>query len=106
MRITSMVSVIAVVSIGSASIAAQQPTNGLPPKENLFGPSTKTPSSPRVLFPGPRPEQRLAPKPTVVCGLTLIPADSNVDPAIRHDVPENGPKFSIRSVDPKLCRPQ
>jgi hypothetical protein len=104
MRITSMVSFVAVVCIESASIAAQQPSNGLPPKENLFGPPTRTPSSPRLLFPTPRPEVRVAPKPTVVCGLTLIPGDPNVDPAIRHDVPEDGPRFSIRSVDPKLCR--
>ena len=110
MRIASLVSFVAVASIGSVSIAAQQPTNGLPPKENLFGnligPPTKTPSSPRLLFPTPRPELRSAPKPTVVCGLTLIPGDPNVDPAIRHDVPEDGPRFSIRSVDPKLCRRQ
>ena len=114
MRITAIVSFVAVVHIGSASIAAQQPTNALPPKEkpfgNLFGPPTKTPSPPRFLFPTPalnqHPELHLVPKPTVVCGLTLIPADPKVDPAIRHDVPEDGPRFLIRSVDPKLCRRQ
>ena len=113
MRIAAMISVVGVVSIGSASIAAQQPPNGLS-KENLTGslfwPPTKTPSSPRPLFPSPtltqRPELRLAPKPTVVCGLTVIPADPNIDPGIWHDVPEDGPRFLIRSVDPRLCRRQ
>ena len=112
MRITSIVGFVAVVHIGSASIAAQQPTDGLPPKAdpfgNLFAPSSKPPSPPRFLFPTPTfnqpPGVRLAPKPTVVCGLTLIPGDPNVDPAIRHEVPEDGPRFLIRSVDPKLCR--
>jgi hypothetical protein len=113
LRITAMVSFVSAVYIGSVSIAAQQPTNGLSkenPSGNLFWPPTKTPSSPRLLFPSPtlsqRPELRLAPKPTVVCGLTLIPADPKTDPAIRHDVPEDGPRFSIRSVDPHLCRRQ
>ena len=114
MRITAMVSFVSVVYIGSVSIAAQQPTDGLPPKENpignLFWPPPKTPSAPRLLFPSPtlnqRPELRLAQKPTVVCGLTLIPGDPNIDPAIRHDVPQDGPRFSIRSVDPQLCRRQ
>ena len=112
MRITAIVSFVAVVYIGSAAMAAQQPMNGLPPQKNPFGnlfqPPVKTPSPPRLLFPRPTFNQRLdlpvAPNPTVVCGLTLIPADPKVDSAIRHDVPENGPRFSIRSVDPKLCR--
>jgi hypothetical protein len=107
MRITATVAFVAVVSIGSASIAAQQP-NGLLPKANppgsLFAPSSKPPSPPRFLFPTPTPDVRLAPKPTVVCGMTLIPADPNVDPGIRREVPEDGSRFSIRSVDPTICR--
>jgi hypothetical protein len=109
MRITAILAFVAVVQIGSASIAAQQPANGLLPKANTFGnlfaPPSKPPSPQRFLFPTPAPSGvRLAPKPTVVCGLTLIPADPNVDPAIRHAVPEDGARFAIRSVDPKLCR--
>ena len=96
MRITAILAFVAVVSIGSASIAAQQ-------RANLFAPSK--PSKPtRFLFPTRTPGVQPAPKPTVVCGLTLIPADPNVDPKIRREVPEDGPKFSIQSVDPKVCR--
>ena len=115
MRITAMVAFVAAVHIGSASIAAQQPTNGLPPQAspfgNLFAPKREPSSSPRFLLPSPAPrlnqppEAHRVPNPTVVCGLTLIPADPNVDPAIRHEVPEDSPKFLIRSVDPKVCRP-
>ncbi|HEV8397632.1 MAG TPA: hypothetical protein VGQ37_25290 [Vicinamibacterales bacterium] len=116
MRITAIVAFVAVVHIGSASIAAQQPTDGLRPKGNplgnLFALSSKPPSPPRFLFPTPTPtptlnqpsDPRVAAKPTVVCGLTLIPADPNVDRAIRHEVPEDGPRFLIRSVDPRICR--
>lgn len=106
MRITASIAFVAVVHIGSASLAAQQPANGVPPRANLFGNqfarSSKPSSPPRFLF--PTPTFNPPPKPTVVCGLTLIPGDPNVDPAIRHEVPEDGPRFSIRSVDPKLCR--
>ena len=114
MRITAIVAFVAVVHIGSSSLAAQQPANGLTPRAssfgNLFAPKSKPPSPPRFLFPTPTPtltqhsDLHLAPQSTVVCGLTLIPGDPNVDPAIRHEVPEDGPRFSIRSVDPKLCR--
>ena len=114
MRITSIVGFVAAVHIGSASIAAQQATDGLPPQAspfgNVFAPKSKPPSTPRFLFPTPTPtfnqppDARLAQKPTVVCGLTLIPADPNVDPGIRYEVPEDGPKFLIRSVEPRLCR--
>ena len=114
MRIAAILAFVAVVHVESASIAGQQPTNGLPPKAspfgNLFAPKSKPRSTPRFLFPTPTPtlkqspDVHLAPEPTVVCGLTLIPADPNVDPAIRHEVPEDGPRFLIRSVDPKLCR--
>jgi hypothetical protein len=95
MRITAIVAFVAVVHIASASIAAQQP---------------KPSSQPRFLFPTPAPtlnqpaDARFASKPTVVCGLTLIPGDPNVDPAIRREVPEDGPRYSIRTVEPKLCR--
>ena len=113
MRIIGIVAFVAAVHIGSASLAAQQPTNGLPeasPFGSLFAQKSKPPSPPRFLFPTPSPRRnqpsgaRVVQEPTVVCGLTLIPGDSNVDPAIRREVPEDGPKFSIRSVDPKICR--
>ena len=108
MRLTAILTFVAVAQIGSASMLAQQPANGLPPKANLFGnqlPAPSKPSSPpRFLFPTPAPNVRPAPKSTVVCGMTLIPGDPNIDPGIRHDVPGNGPAFPIGSVDPKVCR--
>jgi hypothetical protein len=114
MQITAIMAFVAVVHIGSASIGAQQPADGLPPQAspfgNLFAPSSKPPSPPRFLFPTPTPRLNqpqgvpLAQKPAVVCGMTLIPGDPNVDPGIRHEVPEDGPKYLIRSVDSKHCR--
>ena len=114
MRITAMVAFVALVPIGPASSAAQQPANGAPPSVHAFGslfvPPSKPPSAPRFLFPTPppalnRPQDAAGTsKPAVVCGLTLIPGDPDVDPAIGRDVPRDGPRFSIRSVVPKVCR--
>jgi hypothetical protein len=108
MRIAAFVSFVAVVHIGSSSLGAQQSTNGLAPRANLFAPSSKPASPPRYLFPTPLSQAhaaaQAAKKPTVVCGMTLIPGDPNVDLGIRRDLPEGGPRNSIRSVDPKVCR--
>ena len=114
MRLTAIVSLVAVVLVGSASVSAQQPANGKPPTANLsgslFAPTSKPPAPRRFLFPTPAPtlnqpsRARLAQKPTVVCGLTMIPGDPNVDPAIGKEVPEDASTFSIRSVDPKVCQ--
>lgn len=113
MRIAAIIAFVALVHVGSAPLAAQQRPNA-PPKAspfgngNLFAPPSKPASPPRFLFPTPMfkqsPGARLASKPAVVCGLTLIPGDPDVDPAIRREVPADGPRFAIRSVDPKLCR--
>jgi hypothetical protein len=112
MRITVVVAFVAAGSIGSASIAAQQPVGGLQLKDNplgnLFAAQSKASSPRRFLFPTPTPKidepARLPQRPTVACGLTMIPGDPNVDPGIRHEVPENGSRFSMRAVDPKICR--
>ena len=118
MRFAAIVAFVAVVHAGSASTAAQQPTDGSPlgvtPFADLFAAKSKPAAPPRFLFPtpAPTPTPRLnqppdvpsGQQPTVVCGMTMIPADPNVDPAIRREVPEGGPRFLIRSVDPTICR--
>src|SRR5438128_2196303 len=101
MRITGIVSLVAVVCIGSASIVGQQPTNGLPPKENRFGEPVRVADQDAlaatlpVSDPGAQSASGATPrsKTDSRLRLTLTPADPNVDPAIRHDVPEDGPRF-------------
>jgi hypothetical protein len=47
-----------------------------------------------------------APKPRVVCGMTVIPADPAIDAAIGHPAPRpDGVKFTLRMVEPPACRP-
>jgi hypothetical protein len=44
-----------------------------------------------------------APKPSVVCGMTVIPADPAIDPKIRVAPPDNGVKFAMKVVEPTVC---
>ena len=106
MRLTAIVAFVAAVHVGSTPLAAQQPANGLPPVSSFasqFAPKRTPPSEPRFLFPTPAPTLNPRPKPAVACGLTLIPGDPNVDGGIRREIPADGPRYSIRPVDPKLC---
>ena len=42
-------------------------------------------------------------KPTVLCGMTLVPVDPNLDAAIRHTVPRDGVRWTVRAVPPPAC---
>jgi hypothetical protein len=88
-----------------AWFGAPQPAN---PFGNLFGQRPKTGLKPPSLRTTPLPDQRtvysVPQQPAVVCGMTLIPADPNLDPAIRRALPENGPDFAIRTLVPRICQ--
>jgi hypothetical protein len=44
-------------------------------------------------------------KPRVVCGMMVIPADPNIDAAIRHPIPEgDASKFTLKIVTPLACQ--
>jgi len=76
------------------------------PFANLFGsPLQRNPTS-RLLplfqaSPVVPPESST--KPFVVCGMTLVPVDPNLDAAIRHTVPRGGVRWTIRAVPPPAC---
>jgi hypothetical protein len=75
------------------------------PPMNLFG--QKRPAfKPYIVDWGARPsaDQKSTPKPTVVCGTTLVPADPKVDPKIRKAVPDAGVTFTLRAVPPAICK--
>ena len=50
-------------------------------------------------------EQALAAAPSVVCGMTLIPADPKIDPKIRVPSQDGRVRYTIRSVEPTICKP-
>ena len=44
-------------------------------------------------------------KPRVVCGMTLIPGDPTIDPAMVHPVPKKDHlKFTLQTVVPPACQ--
>jgi hypothetical protein len=128
MRIAFIVALLAGGLAGPASVSAQDrsasvqasPTNReltlspwfavahpTTPFGNLFAPRARvarkpSPSNTQLL--DGRPERRPEQPSTVRCGMTLIPADPKVDPAIRHAIPENGAQFTMQTVPPQVCR--
>ena len=44
------------------------------------------------------------PQSKVICGMTIIPADPNVDPKFVKPVPDQATKFTLRQATPAICR--
>jgi len=42
--------------------------------------------------------------PTVICGMTMIPADPRVDPKMKVAAEERGTIFTMRVVPPTVCK--
>ena len=49
------------------------------------------------------PAAGVAGKPEIKCGMTMIPADPGIDPLIAIS-PPNGTRFTIRAIEPPICR--
>lgn len=75
------------------------------PPTKLFD-QKKPALKPYVVDWGARPstDQPVPPKSTVVCGMTLVPADPKVDPKMRKAAPDAGVTFTLRAVPPAICR--
>jgi hypothetical protein len=44
-------------------------------------------------------------KPAVVCGMTMRPADPSIDPKIAVTRPDRATKYTMRLIDPTICKP-
>ena len=51
-----------------------------------------------------RPAPGVAGKPEVKCGMTMIPADPSIDPLMAISPPRDGTSFTIRAIEPSICR--
>jgi hypothetical protein len=49
----------------------------------------------------PRTNVRPSPQPRVVCGMTIVPADPRIDPAIVKPTPPG--HFTLRTLRPAMC---
>jgi hypothetical protein len=111
MRQTSVVVLAAAVIAGASAVsvsAQQQRSLG-----DLFGSQkSKVQKEKKKAEKAEKERQRLfgqpvAPtvvQPTVVCGMTLMPADPQHDPGIRRTPPTNGQTFTMKPIVPKDCQ--
>ncbi len=95
---------VAVLLTTSVAASAQGPIKPRPeknPYRNLFDDSGRARHPTATMnVPAPAP-----PKPVVVCGMRIIPADPRVDSKIRV-APPTGVEHSMRTVTPSVCRPE
>ena len=83
-------------------VAAQE----FKPPANLFGQKKPAPRPPSIDWNWrPSADAKTPAQPTVVCGMTLVPADPKVDPKMRVAVPERGVVFTLRTIQPTICKP-
>jgi hypothetical protein len=89
------------------AIAGQRPSSPSPttrfgalrqaqPYKNLFTPATPAPVATQSAALEPS-------KPTVVCGMTLIPTNPKIDPKIRVTPKADGTRYTIRAIEPPTC---
>ena len=115
-RLVAPFSLLAWVAASSIVPAQSQPPAGPPGGGQRPFPAPR-PGQPRPLFPVPDLRQRLNPVPLplpgsvgallstipgVVCGTTLIPADSAVDRKMTRPAPADR-EFTIRTMAPTVC---
>ena len=87
----------------AGQVAAQE--FKFPPPADLFGQGKPAPKSPAIDWKA-GPAAETAAKPSVVCGMTLIPADPKLDPKMRIAPQDNGVKYAMRVDPPPVCAPQ
>lgn len=108
MRVLSLLVLLGFTLVSPTAVLAQRQVS--PPFSKLFRPpatSREQPSTPTVPF-GANPMNKAVfparPPVKIVCGMTLVPVDSSLDPKIEHPVPSTRTKFTLRTVKPPACR--
>jgi len=108
MKFASGVLVAAALMLTAPSSASAQSANGIGKYGSLFEPpkplgvvSNRAPTQ-KVPFSLKAPAAS-AEKPSVVCGMTLLPGNGALDPRIKR-VPPSGQRFSISPIEPTICR--
>jgi hypothetical protein len=91
------------IALPAAAAAAEQAADWKP-SISLSAP--KPAFKPYVVDWGARPsvDRQAAPRPTVVCGMTLMPADPTFDPQMKVTVPDRGVAYSMRAVPTTVCK--
>lgn len=108
MRVISLIAILSFTILVSPTVAAAQNYSAplfkkvfRPPSTSLFAPAAPTVPLDRKSVAKSPLLSRLPPR--VVCGMTVVPVDSSLDPKIQHPVPSNGTKFTLRIRKPPVC---
>ena len=108
MRVISLIAILSFAFLASPVAAAPQNYS-----DPLFTKLFRSPSSPFVKPAAPTvpfDPKSVAPSPLllrlpprIVCGMTVVPVDSSIDPKIVRPVPSGGTKFTLRIYKPPVC---
>src|SRR5450631_6793 len=72
---------------------------------DLFGQKKTAPAQPKVDWNRrPSTDQNTAASPSIVCGMTVVPGDAKVDPKMSVVVPDRGVTFTMRVIQPTICK--
>jgi len=75
------------------------------PPANLFEEKKPVQKPPKIDWNWRPPADKTSTaKPAVVCGMTLVPADPKVDAKMRVPAPDSGLTFTLRSIQPTICK--
>lgn len=75
------------------------------PPPNPFGQRKPAPKAPSIDWNWrPSADAKAPAQPTIICGMTVVPADPRVDPKMRVAAPARGVTFTMRTVPPTICR--
>jgi hypothetical protein len=107
MRVATLGAVLAGLIVASTPLLAQTPSGvQASPYGSFFGTPARKVAPPPIRFaatPSVASSTERT-KSTVVCGLTLIPADPKIDAGIRRSTPQSNIAFSTRRIEPTICR--
>jgi hypothetical protein len=90
---------------GAAALVRPAPkSTWAPDKKNPYSKLfvlTRQPSTQAAPPPAPA---GVAGKPEIKCGMLVTPADPSIDPKIAVSRPPDGTRFTIRAIEPSICR--
>jgi hypothetical protein len=78
-----------------------------PPASFFIQSKQPTPKPPRIDWNWrPSADETSGAKATVVCGMTLVPGNPNIDPGMRVTAPSSGVFYTLRTSPPTICKGQ
>jgi hypothetical protein len=106
-----MVNAILVILVLAAAPAFADQSSVAPKASARFGtqrPSQNDPYKslfePRAKFLQPAMQTTAAkPKPQIVCGMTMVPGDTSIDPKMARPLPADGIDYKLRTIAPPIC---